>query len=344
MKYRQLGRTGLFVSEICLGTMTFGGEGWWKAMGALEQTEVTKLIARSFESGVNFIDTADVYAYGQSETLVGAALADLKIERDQLVVATKVRSRVGPGVNQVGLSRGHIIEGCKASLKRLKLDYIDLYQVHGADPVTPIEETVAALDTLVSQGYVRYVGCSNMMAWQIMKAIGIADKTNAARFETLQAYYSLAGRDLERETVPMLLDQKMGLLVWSPLAGGFLSGKFTRGKDGPKDARRSTFDFPPIDVEHSYGIIEAMQPIAAAHGVSVARIAIAWLLHQPSVTSVIIGAKRIEQLDDNIAASEITLSAAELASLDEASKLAPEYPGWMLKRQAEDRMPGVPPR
>lgn len=344
MKYRQLGRTGLFVSEICLGTMTFGSEGWWKAMGALEQTEATKLIARSVDSGVNFIDTADVYAYGQSETLVGAALADLKIERDRLVVATKVRSRVGAGVNQVGLSRGHIIEGCKASLKRLQLDYIDLYQVHGADPVTPIEETVAALDTLVAQGYVRYVGCSNMMAWQIMKAIGIADKTNAARFETLQAYYSLAGRDLERETVPMLLDQKMGLLVWSPLAGGFLSGKFTRGKEGPKDARRSTFDFPPINVEHSYGVIEAMQPIAAAHGVSVARIAIAWLLHQPSVTSVIIGAKRIEQLDDNIAASEISLSAAELASLDEASKLTPEYPGWMVKRQAEDRMPDASPR
>jgi aryl-alcohol dehydrogenase-like predicted oxidoreductase len=344
MKYRQLGRTGLFVSEICLGTMTFGGEGWWKTMGALEQADVTKLIARAVEAGVNFIDTADVYAYGQSESLVGAALAELKYDRDQIVLATKVRSRVGAGVNQVGLSRGHIIEGCKASLKRLRLDHIDLYQVHGADPVTPIEETVAALDTLVTQGYVRYVGCSNMMAWQIMKALGISDKTHAARFETLQAYYSLAGRDLERETVPMLLDQKMGLLVWSPLAGGFLSGKFTRGNEGPKDARRSTFNFPPIDIDHSYGVIEAMQPIAAAHGVSVARIAIAWLLHQPSVTSVIIGAKRIEQLDDNIAASEITLSAAELAALDEASKLAPEYPGWMVARQAEDRMPGVPPR
>ncbi len=341
MKHRPLGRTGLYVSEICFGTMTFGGQGWWKTMGEVDQGNANALVERALAAGVNFIDTADVYSEGHSERILGQALRDLKVKREDVIIATKVRGRTAPGPNTVGLSRGHIMHAVEASLKRLGLDYIDLYQVHGADLVTPIEETMSALDNLVSRGLVRYIGCSNMAAWQIMKALGLSRQHNYARFETVQAYYTIAGRDLEREIIPMLSDQQLGLMVWSPLAGGLLSGKFGRQSATPNDARRLTFDFPPVNKEHAFDIVDVIRPIAEAHGVSVARIALAWLLHQKAVMSVIVGAKTITQLDDNLAATEITLSADELATLDKASALAREYPQWMLDRQHGDRVPAT---
>ncbi len=340
MRYRPLGRTGQFVSEICLGTMTFhGGDGFWRNIGALDQQNATALVARALESGVNFIDTADVYSEGGSEVMLGQALLDLKTPRESVIVATKVRGRTGPGANAVGLSRGHIMDQIAGSLKRMKLDYVDLYQIHGFDPCTPLEETMRALDDCVSRGLVRTIGCSNLAAWQIMKAQGISAQRDYARFETVQAYYTIAGRELEREILPLVEDQGMGVMVWSPLAGGFLSGKFTREGAKTNDARRVVFDFPPVDKERGYDVIDAMQPIAQAHGVSVARVALAWLLARKGVMSVIIGAKTVEQLNDNLAASELRLSAEEMASLDQVSALKPEYPGWMLERQAQGRRP-----
>ena len=338
MRYNRLGNTGLFVSELCLGTMTFGGgEGIWGKIGSLQQQEAERLIARSLEAGINFIDTADVYAQGVSETITGRALKNLNIKREDVIIATKVLSEMGPGPNDRGASRAHILDGVKASLKRLQLDHIDLYQIHGFDPATPLEETVRALETLVSQGLVRYVGVSNWMAWQIMKGLGIADRLGFSRFASLQAYYTIAGRDLEREIIPLLKSEGVGLMVWSPLAGGLLSGKYGREQSAEEGSRRVTFDFPPVNLERAYPVIDSMRTIAAARGCSVARIALAWLLHQPQVSTIIIGAKRPEQLDDNIAAVDISLSAEELAALDEVSRLPLEYPAWMLERQGEVR-------
>src|ERR1700742_2973509 len=340
MRYRPLGRTGQFVSEICLGAMTFHGGragGMWRNIGTLDQSASTKLVGRALEAGVNFIDTANVYSEGQSEVQVGQALRDLGVKREDVIIATKVRSRMGQGPNSVGLSRGHIMDQIAASLKRLGLDHVDLYQIHGFDPVTPLEETLRALDDCVSRGLVNTIGCSNLAAWQIMKALGISDKRGYARFETVQAYYSIAGRELEREIVPVVEDQGLGVMVWSPLAGGLLSGKFSRDGSGPEGSRRVAFDFPPVDKERGYDIIDAMRPIAEAHDVSIARVALAWLLSRRGVMTVIIGAKTIEQLDDNLAAAELTLRPEEIAKLDEAGALKPEYPGWMLARQAEGR-------
>ncbi|MGO8832752.1 MAG: aldo/keto reductase [Roseiarcus sp.] len=340
MKYRPLGRTGQFVSEICLGTMTFhGGAGFWRNIGTVEQQGATALVARSLEAGVNFIDTADVYSEGQSEVMLGQALRDLSVKREDVIIATKVLGRTGPGPNAVGLSRGHIMDQVAGSLKRLGLEHIDLYQIHGFDAVTPIEETLRALDDLVSRGMVRTIGCSNMAAWQIMQALGLSQARGYARFETVQAYYTIAGRDLEREIVPLVVDQGLGVMVWSPLAGGLLSGKFTRRGATPNDARRVAFDFPPVDREHAYDVVEAMQPVARAHEVSVAQIALAWLLQRAGVMSVIVGAKTIAQLDDNLGAVKVNLTADEVAALDKASALRPEYPGWMLERQGAPRLP-----
>jgi len=342
MKYNQLGRTGLYVSEICLGTMTFGGNadaGFWKAIGQLGQEEVDTIIGHAVQAGVNFIDTADVYSNGGSEQLTGQALKNLGIDRKNVVIATKVFGDMGPGPNDRGASRGHIMDGAKRSLERLQTDYIDLYQIHGNDPVTPIDETLRALDDLVSQGMVRYIGVSNWAAWKIAKALGISSAKDYARFDTLQAYYSVAGRDLERELVPLINEEKLGLMVWSPLAGGLLSGKYGPGAAKPEDSRRATFDFPPVDTERGWACIAAMREIGDAHGVSVARVALAWVLAQPHVMSVIIGAKSKAQLDDNLAAVGLQLSAEELARLAEVSKLPPEYPGWMFERQGGNRVP-----
>jgi aryl-alcohol dehydrogenase-like predicted oxidoreductase len=340
MRYRLLGRTGLLISEICLGTMTYGGKGRWQPIGQLGLREVEGQIKTAVNAGINFIDTADVYSEGDSESLVGQALKNLNLPREELVIATKVRIRMGPGPNQVGLSRGHIMDAVNASLRRLQLEHIDLYQIHGQDLATPMEETLRALEDLIRSGKVRYIGLSNHAAWQIMKAVSISQHHGWNRFESVQAYYSLAGRDLEREIVPLALDQGLGILVWSPLAGGLLSGKFSENDKGPQGARRTNFDFPPVDRPRAFRSVEAMRPIAQAHGVSVARIALAWLLHQPAVASVIVGAKTNEQLADNIAATDIQLSEAQLKSLDEASRLTQEYPGWMFARQNMDRFPG----
>jgi aryl-alcohol dehydrogenase-like predicted oxidoreductase len=340
MKYNQLGNTGMFVSEICLGTMTFGGKGGiWEAIGGLQQKEASELVARSLEAGVNFLDTADVYSFGISEKLTGQAIKDAGIKRSDVVLATKCYGRVGKGPNDTGASRGHIMDSVSRSLERLQTDHIDLYQIHATDSVTPVEETMRALDDLTRQGMVRYAGVSNWQAWKIMKAQGVADKKGYARFETLQAYYSIAGRDLERELVPMMQDQKVGLMVWSPLAGGLLSGKYGPGSNGPEGARRTQFDFPPVDKDRAWKCVDAMRAIGKAHDVSVARVALAYILHKPFVTTVIIGAKNIEQLDDNIAATKLTLSDAEMKTLDDVSALPGEYPGWMLERQGAERVP-----
>ena len=342
MKYNQFGRTGLFVSEICLGAMTFGGNadaGFWKAIGQLGQPEVDGIVGRALARGVNFFDTADVYSYGQSERLLGQTFKNLGVARKDVVIATKVFGEMGPRPNDRGASRGHIMDSVRGSLERLQTDHIDLYQIHGNDSVTPIEETLRALDDLVSQGLVRYVGVSNWAAWKIARALGLSEAKGYARFETLQAYYSIAGRDLERELVPMLAEEKLGLMVWSPLAGGLLSGKFGPGAPTPEGARRTTFDFPPVDTGRAWACVAAMREVAAAHGVSVAQVALAWLLAKPHVMSVIIGAKTLAQLDDNLAATDLALAAEELAKLDEVSALPAEYPGWMFERQGNSRRP-----
>jgi aryl-alcohol dehydrogenase-like predicted oxidoreductase len=339
MRYRLLGRTGLYVSEICLGTMTYGGKGRWEVVGRLGPEDAKAQIKAAFEAGVNFIDTANVYSEGESEKLTGQALAALGLPREDLVIATKVRVRMGAQPNRVGLTKVHIMNEAHTSLRRLGLDHIDLYQIHGVDQVTPLDETLRALEDLVRAGNVRYIGVSNHAAWQIMKALGISERQGWARFESVQAYYSVAGRELEREIVPVALDQSLSILVWSPLAGGLLSGKFAQGAAGPEGARRTTFDFPPVDRERAFRCVEAMRPIAQAHGVSVARVALAWALHRPGVTSIIIGAKSQEQLADNLAAAELRLADADLAKLNEVSAPPREYPGWMFDRQLADRLP-----
>jgi aryl-alcohol dehydrogenase-like predicted oxidoreductase len=340
MRYNLLGQTGLFVSELCLGTMTFGGgEGMWGQIGSLGQDEAERLVARSLEAGINFIDTADVYAGGRSEEITGQALMNLKVRREDVVVATKVFGQTGESPNARGSSRAHILAAVKDSLRRLQLEHIDLYQIHGFDPATPIEETVRALEVLVQHGHVRYVGVSNWAAWQIVKALGIAERLGlAARIQSLQAYYTIAGRDLERELVPMMRSEGVGLMVWSPLAGGLLSGKYGRDRQGEQGSRRIAFDFPPVHPERGWACVDAMRAMAEARGVSVAQVALAWLLHQPHVTSVIVGAKRLDQLDDNIGATTVKLTADELAALDEVSRLPAEYPGWMFERQGGHRM------
>ncbi len=341
MRYNQLGRTGLYVSELCLGTMTFGGSddtGIWQHIGKLEQDAVDAIVKRSLEAGINFIDTADVYSSGRSEELLGQSLKNLGVKRSDVVIATKFFGVTGKGPNDRGGSRGHIMDAVEASLKRMQVDHIDLYQVHAFDQVTPPEETLRALDDLVSRGLVRYIGCSNWSAWRLAKALGISERRGYARYETIQSYYTIAGRDLEREIVPLLHEEKVGLMVWSPLAGGLLSGKYRPNTKTPEGVRRAQFDFPPVDLDRAWKVIDAMREIADAKGVSVARVALAWLLHKPWVTSVIIGAKRIEQLEDNLAAVTLSLSADEMAKLDEVSALPSEYPGWMLARQGANRV------
>jgi aryl-alcohol dehydrogenase-like predicted oxidoreductase len=344
MRYNTLGGTGLLVSEICLGTMTFGGKGFWTAIGTLDQGVADRIVAGALDAGVNFIDTADVYSEGLSEEITGQAIRASGRARSDIVLATKALGGVGPGPNDRGSSRGHIMDAVKASLKRLGTDYIDLYQMHGVDPVTPIEETVRALDDLVRDGLIRYVGVSNWPAWRIMKALGLADRLGLDRIASLQAYYSIAGRDLEREIAPLLLSEKVGLMVWSPLAGGLLSGKFKRDGSGPDGARRAAFDFPPVNKDRAFDAIDVMATIAAEKGVSVARVALAYVLAKPFVSSVIIGAKSVEQLDDNVAASDLVLTPEDLARLDAVSALPAEYPGWMVEMQGQERVASVSPR
>ena len=338
MRYRLLGRTGLYVSELCLGTMTFGGQGFWKVMGGLGQDSATALVKQAFDAGVNFIDTANMYSQGESETLTGNAIKSLGLPRDELVVATKATGDMNEtAVNARGQSRYHLMNELDASLKRLQLDHIDLYQLHGFDPLTPLDEVLSTLNDMVRSGKVRYIGLCNMAAWQIMKGLAISEKHHWARFESVQAYYTVAGRDLEREVLPLLQDQQLGLMVWSPLAGGLLSGKFSPDGKGPEGTRRATFDFPVVDKARAFRVVDAMRPIAQRHQVSVARVALTWLLSRPQVSTVIVGAKTPAQLADNLGATQLELNEEELKALDEVSTLPPEYPGWMLARQGQNR-------
>lgn len=339
MRMKRLGNTGLVVSEMCFGAMTFSdGKGMWEPLGSMSQSEATELLKTTFDAGINFLDTANVYSNGVAELMTGEALKTLGVPRDDVVIATKVLGRMGPGVNQLGLSRAHILKAVDDSLRRLQTDYIDLYQIHGRDPLTPLEETLEALDDCVRAGKVRYLGLCNLPAWEIAKSLWISDKRGLARFESAQMYYSLVGRDLEREVVPLALDQRLAILPWSPLAGGFLTGKYSRGSKEGEAGRRAKFDFPPVDRERGARILEIMQPIADGHGASLAQVALAWLAHQPHVTSIIIGARTRAQLDDNIRASSLGFSDEELEALNDVSALPSEYPGWMLRFQPQDRL------
>jgi aryl-alcohol dehydrogenase-like predicted oxidoreductase len=336
MKYKRLGRTGLYVSELCLGTMTYGGVGFWQAIGQLGLDAVVGQLKTSIDAGVNFLDTADVYHEGKSEELVGQAIAKLGIARESLVIATKVQGRTGTGPKDAGLSRKHIMASIDGSLKRLGVDYVDLYQIHGWDPTTPQEEQIDALDAVVKAGKARYLGFCNLPAWRAQRALAIADKRKLARFVSAQMFYTIASRDIEREVVPLALEEGLGILPWSPLAGGLLSGKFEGGV-APSDSRRANFDFPIVDKPRAFACVEAMRPIAAAHGVTVPQVAIAYLLAKPGVASVIIGAKTDAQLADNLGATRVKLTADDLTALDKVSALPPEYPGWMVEFQQRNR-------
>lgn len=337
MEYRSLGRSGLKVSTLVLGTMSFGGGGKFKDVGDTQVEEARRIVARALEAGVNLIDTADVYSDGRSEEIVGEVV---KGRRDQLLLATKVRFPMGTGPNDAGLSRHHIVAGCEASLRRLGTDYLDLYQVHEWDGVTPLEETLDALDTLVHQGKVRYIGCSNYSAWHLMKALGISERLQLQRFVSQQIYYSLIGREAEYELVPAAIDQGLGILVWSPLAGGLLSGKYRKDQPAPPGARHTTdWSEPPIsDWDRVWAVVEELVSVAQGRGVSAAQVALAWLLGRPAVSSVVIGARNEEQLADNLASAELALSSEELSRLDKVSRPELLYPYWHQANTASDRL------
>lgn len=342
MKYKRLGNTGLKVSEICLGTMTFGSS--FYNIGEVDLDLAKDIVKTSWEAGVNFFDTADVYSFGESERILGKAIKDLGIDRQKAVIATKVRGPMteaaaeGTGdVNNTGLSRKHIMESVDASLERLGTDYIDLYQIHGVDNTTPIEETLSALNDLVRQGKVHYIGCSNLSVRQLAKALQISKANGWATFSSLQAYYNVAGRDLEYELLPLSREEGLGILPWSPLAGGFLTGKYRRDKEGPEGARRTDFDFPPIDKEEAYDVVEVMEEIADERGATIPQIALAWLLHREGVTSVIIGAKKMSQVEDNLGAAEIELTGKEITRISEVTEPRDIYPNWMVERMNGER-------
>jgi aryl-alcohol dehydrogenase-like predicted oxidoreductase len=316
--------------------MTFGESGGrFSAVAGLDQAASTALVKQALDAGINFIDTANVYSEGRSEAFVGQALRDLGVRRSDVVIATKAMGSMGTGPNDAGVSRFHLLNQIDESLARLGLDHVDLYQIHGWDALTPIEEALRTLDDIVRSGRARYIGVSNWAAWQIMKALGLSERLGLEKFASLQAYYTVAGRDLEREIVPMLQSEGLGLMVWSPLAGGLLSGKYTRTGEGA--GRRAAFDFPPVDKDRAFDLIDAMEAIGSSKGASVAQVALGWLLYQPVVTSVIVGAKRADQLADNIAACDVALTAEEVARLDGLSALPPEYPGWMFAMQGPYR-------
>jgi aryl-alcohol dehydrogenase-like predicted oxidoreductase len=342
MQYARLGNTGAFVSKICLGAMTFGGESnpVSDAIGRLERQDVDGIVGAAIEAGINFIDTADVYGGGASETMLGEVLGP---RRKELVLATKFSGRTGPGPNQVGQSRIHVMDALDASLTRLKTDHIDLYQLHNYDRFTPVEEMLRALDDAIRVGKIRYIGCSNHAAWQMVNALGVSKRLGLAQYATVQAYYSLAGRDVEQEIVPAAIDHGVGLLCWSPMAGGLLSGKFDRDGATEKGSRRemrgAEEQFPPVDEARAFGIIDALRDIAGQMGSSPAQVALAWLLAQPGVTSVITGVKRLSQLQDNLGSVALQLSPAQIADLNDVSKTPPTYPGWMQNYRAKARVP-----
>ncbi len=338
MHYRQLGNSGLRISCLGLGTMTFGSS--FYNIGVINQEQANAMVAHAVQAGINFFDTADLYSYGESERILGRTIVQLGIERESVVIATKVRAPMseaaaqGTGdVNNVGLSRKHIVAACEASLRRLGTNYIDLYQVHGWDRHTPLEETLRALDDLVRAGKVRYIGCSNWSARHLAKAVELARHRGWERFVSLQAYYSAVGRDLEHELLPLCQEEDLGVLPWSPLAGGYLSGKFRRDRPAPTDARRAQFDFPPVERELVYQVVDVMAQIAEEVGASVAQVALVWLLSRPAVSSVIIGAKRLDQLEDNLKADALQLTDAQLARISAVTAPSKLYPQWMIEQQ-----------
>jgi aryl-alcohol dehydrogenase-like predicted oxidoreductase len=337
VEYRYLGKSGLRVSTLALGTMTFGGRGGFAQVGSLQLEDARRLVDQALDAGVNLIDTADMYSSGLSEEIVGEVLAG---RRERVVVATKVRFAMGSGPNDAGLSRHHIIESCEGSLRRLRTDYIDLYQVHEWDGCTPLEETIGALDDLVHQGKVRYIGCSNYTAWQLMKALGISERMGKARFVSQQIYYSLLHREAEYELVPAAIDAGLGVLVWSPLAGGLLSGKYRRDRTPPAGARHTTdWGEPPVyDWDRAYDAIEALVEVAEERGVSPAQVALAYLLGKPAVTSLVVGVRTEQQLADNLGAADLELSSEERQRLDKVSSLPLLYPYWHQAMNASDRL------
>jgi aryl-alcohol dehydrogenase-like predicted oxidoreductase len=339
MKYKLLGKTGVLVSELCFGTMTFGGKGYWKAIGQQTEDETTQLVKTAIDSGINFFDTANAYSEGLAETLLGRSLKNLGISHQSVFIATKVRLRMGTGVNQVGLSRLHILDSVDDSLARLGLSHIDMLYIHSVDPVTPVEETMRALDDVVRAGKVRYIGVSNHPAWMVMKANGIAVRNGWTQFVASQNFYSIATRDIEREIVPMALSEGLSIMPWSPLAGGFLSGKFRRDATIAGNSRRDEFDFPPLNKEKALEIVDLMSAIGSKYNASAARVALAWTKEKPGVTSVIIGAKTNDQLLDNIACTDLKLTESDLNELEAISALKPEYPQWMVDRQMSGRFP-----
>ena len=341
MEYRYLGRSGLQVSTLSLGTMTFGGRGKFALTGTVDLGQARRMVTTSLDAGVNLIDTADVYSEGLSEQIVGEVLAGLDgAARDQVLVATKARFTMGPGPNDAGLSRHHLIRACEASLRRLETDHIDLYQVHQWDGRTRVEETLSALDDLVRSGKVRYVGCSNFSAWHVMKSLAVSARDHVVPYMSQQIHYSLQTRDVERELLPMAIDQGLGVLVWSPLAGGLLSGKYRRDVRPTEGARHlSDWDEPPVpDPDQLYDIVDALVEIGAAHGASAAQVALAWLLTRPAVSSVIIGARTQEQLEDNLAAASLALSEDEIDRLERVSRPHLAYPYWHQKAAASERL------
>jgi aryl-alcohol dehydrogenase-like predicted oxidoreductase len=337
MRYRQLGASGLRVSVLTMGTMTFGGAGGFASVGSTDLEGARRQVDRCLEAGINLIDTADVYSDGLSEEILGKVLEG---RRDQVLVATKARMPMGEGPNDAGLSRHHLIRECEASLRRLRTDRIDLYQVHEWDGQTPLEETLQALDDLVHAGKVRYVGCSNYAGWQLMKALGIAERRGLVRFASQQIHYTLQAREAEYELLPIAVDQGLGVLVWSPLAGGLLSGKYRRGQPPPEGSRLlSGWDEPPVrDQEQLYDIVEVVVEVAKDRGASPARVALAWLLDRPAVSSVVIGARTEEQLADNLGAADLSLSEEELARLEQVSRPPLLYPYWHQAKTASDRL------
>lgn len=340
MRYRRLGRAGLLVSELCLGTNTFGGEGAiWKTLGALDQREVDAVVGKAIAGGVNFIDTADLYAGGQSEERVGCAIRNLHIDRANVVVATKGGGQMGAGPNDLGASRAHLTRALEASLKRLCTDYVDLYMIHYFDPATPLEETLRTLDDQVKAGKVRYIGCSNFAAWQVMSALHISEREGIERFAVIESHWSAATRDLEREVVPMALDRRLGVLVWGGLLGGLLSGKFSREGGATGSSRTGGLTAPVLDRDRVFDVVDALRKVASRRQCSVAQAELAWLLAQKAVTSVLFGARSAEQVDENIKASDVVLEEEDMTLINSAAEPVMDYGSWMVSGMIASRMP-----
>ncbi len=337
MEYKFLGKSGLQISRLSFGTMTFGGEGTFKHIGDASLVEAQNMVQICIDSGINLFDTADMYSNGKSEELLGKALG---AKRDKVLIATKVFFRSGPEIHDVGLSRSHIIKSCENSLKRLNTDYIDLYQLHNFDSLTPLEETISTLDLLIKQGKVRYIGCSNFAGWQVLKALWISDRLGYYPLISQQVYYSMLSRDLENELIPASLDQNLGILVWSPLAFGLLSGKYRRHRPSPSGSRLAHMDAPgTVDWERLYKIADVMEEIGNSRGKTIPQVALNWILCRPGITSLIIGARNEEQLKDNLGAVDWKLTEDEVKRLEAVSELPENYPYWHQHKWGSERNP-----